>query len=64
VCLTDGTQDAEVRSIYVSGNNVYVAGYEYNGTERVAKYWKNGQAVALTDGTNGAGATSIFVVER
>jgi len=43
--------------------DIYVAGYEWNDSRvRVAKYWKNGQAIALTDGTKDAGAYSIVVV--
>ena len=44
--------------------DVYVAGYESQGpvNSLVAKYWKNGQVVVLTDGTNEAGAFSITVV--
>jgi len=61
--LTDGTQDAEGVSIFVSGSDVYVAGYELNGTKRVAKYWKNGIAVTLTDGTQNAYAHSVFIVD-
>ena len=34
------------------GSDVYVAGVEYNSAVSVAKYWKNGQAISLTDGTN------------
>jgi len=41
--------------------NVYVAGYESNGTHNVAKYWKNGVAVNLTNGSNDAFASSIVV---
>jgi hypothetical protein len=49
-------------SIYVSGNKVYVAGYE-EATYPVsyAVYWKDGVEVKLTDGTQAAIATSIFV---
>src|SRR4026209_385590 len=41
--------------------DVYVAGFEESGLGYVAKYWKNGQAVSLTDGTTDAAASSIFV---
>src|SRR5690606_7036176 len=41
--------------------HVYVAGYEYNGNEYVAKYWVNGQAVELSDGAREALASAIFV---
>ncbi len=45
-----------------SGNaHVYVAGYESNGTNNVAKYWIDGQEIKLSDGTSSAFATSIFV---
>jgi len=70
--LTDGTDDAQAWSIAVSGNDVYVAGMEWNGNsyqdysgnthkKSVAKYWKNGTAVNLTDGTEDAVANSIIV---
>src|SRR5258705_13552322 len=41
--------------------NVYVAGNEYNGTHTVAKYWKNGVSINLSDGTRDANASSITV---
>jgi len=73
--LTDGTRDAMATSVFVSGDDVYVAGYEASGQEYVdnekvgteyryvAKLWKNGVAQSLTDGTTGthAYARSVFV---
>jgi hypothetical protein len=40
---------------------VYVAGYEKNGTKDVAKVWKNGVATSLANGSNDAQANSVFV---
>lgn len=57
--LTDGLHKSEANSIFVSGKDVYVAGYENNNTySPIAKYWKNGVAVKLADS---AVANSIFV---
>ncbi|MDR1554013.1 MAG: hypothetical protein LBS69_11225 [Prevotellaceae bacterium] len=42
-------------------SDVYVAGTESNGSAYVVKGWKNGVATALTDGTNDAGANSVYV---
>jgi len=73
VILTDGTEDAYAESIAVSGTDVYVAGTEWNGKsyqiqgnayiyrKSIAKYWKNGQAINLTDGTEDAVAKSIAI---
>ena len=62
VSLTNGTNNAAARSIAVSGNNVYVAGDEYNGGDgRVVKYWKNGVTFPLTDGSKRGYAQSIAV---
>jgi hypothetical protein len=44
--------------------NVYVAGYEINSGKRFAKYWKNGVAVNLNDGSNPADATAIVLVNN
>ena len=41
---------------------VYVSGHESNGTNAVAKYWKNGGSVSLTDGARNAVATGMVVV--
>ncbi len=70
--LTDGAKGAQAWSIAVSGNDAYVAGTEWNGNSYkdangdqrqngIAKYWKNSQAINLTDGSNSAYATSIVV---
>ena len=73
VILTDGTEDAHTTSIAVSGTDVYVAGTEWNGKsyqvqgiayiyrKSIAKYWKNGKAVNLTDGSEDAEAKSIAI---
>ena len=39
---------------------VFVAGYESNGINNVAKCWINNQEVTLSDGKNDAEANSIF----
>lgn len=63
--LTDGTNNAQLKSVFVSGKDVYVAGYESILIEgkliTVAKYWKNGVAVALNSGTKESVAEDIFV---
>ncbi len=47
----------------VTENDVYVAGVEDNALAvRVAKYWKNGFPVALSDGSRPAFANAIDVV--
>ena len=47
--------------LYVFGSDVYVSGYEIIGTNGVAKLWKNGVATSLTNGTNDAYASAVFV---
>ncbi len=51
------SDDAEVESI----SGLYVAGNEHNGKKYVAKYWKNGTVVALTDGAQMAQANAIVI---
>lgn len=54
--------NTNARAIAVVGSDVYVAGYETNGTYTVAKYWKNGKAINLSNGNNDAYATAITIV--
>src|SRR5690349_15397291 len=43
-----------------ASTEVYVAGYTFNSAgTKVAKFWKNGVATNLTDGTADAGATGV-----
>lgn len=70
VDLTDGTQYGEARSIVVSSGDVYVGGWQYKTTQidpthsyttPVAKYWKNGVPVELSDPLAFGVAESIFI---
>ncbi|MER3498353.1 MAG: hypothetical protein C4308_06810 [Chitinophagaceae bacterium] len=45
----DGSE--KIYAATVAVQSVYIAGEEFNGTEFVAKYWKEGVATNLTDGT-------------
>jgi hypothetical protein len=61
VPVTDGSNNALAYSMFVSGPDIYLAGYENKGSVSVAKYWKNGTAVSLGNGTQNSGASSIFI---
>jgi len=51
---------AKNNDISPKSTDVYVAGYTFNSARKqVAKFWKNGVATNLTDGTANAGATGI-----
>jgi hypothetical protein len=63
VALTDGTKNASATCIAISGNDVYVGGYEENANgATIAKYWKNGTAVQLSDGIKRASVNAIAVI--
>ena len=65
--LTNGSSEAAANSVFVSGTDVYVAGYEHSSWGDIAKVWKNGVATNLGGGLypNGsaydAHANSVFV---
>ncbi len=49
-------------AVFVDHGDVYVSGYERaDSANFVAKYWKNGNAVNLTNGSNSANASDIFI---
>lgn len=64
--LTNSINGANVSvatSIAVFGSDVYVAGSEANAANvRVAKYWKNGVPISITDGNYNASLNKIKVV--
>ncbi len=66
VVLSDGKRDAHITSIVVSDNDVYASGHALNSQNQLyALYWKNGNAVLLTDSTTNqyALAEDIVVVD-
>ena len=62
--LTDESNSVSIRSVFVAGNDVYVAGHESNEEKTIAKLWKNGRAQNYTDGTNHAGDYSVYVSDN
>jgi hypothetical protein len=57
-----GAAPSDAYAICISGNDVYIAGYEFGSSNNtLATYWKNGNPVHLTDGTYSAEATSIAI---
>ena len=69
--LSDPKNSAFAMDIAVAGSDVYVvgseSGWDWDGNHwkaSVAKYWKNGHAILLTDGTKSAGAAGIVVVKH
>ncbi|MBK7653473.1 MAG: hypothetical protein IPJ20_25880 [Flammeovirgaceae bacterium] len=55
------TANSNATGIAVFDGDVYVTGWENNGTRNIVKYWKNGTAVSLTDGASSSAGNSIFV---
>ena len=59
---TSADHNASAHAIFVDGNDVYVAGDETRPNQYTrAKYWKNGQEVALSNGAYPAHANDIYV---
>jgi len=62
--LSDRKNNSWATSVYVAGNDVYIAGYEEDETTKnfVTKIWKNGIATSLTDNQVGSKANHVFVL--
>jgi hypothetical protein len=58
--LTSGTS-AVASSVFTSGADVYVAGWESSAAGTVAKVWKNGVGTALSPDNGNAHANAVFV---
>ena len=66
--LSSTVHSSEALAIFVDGTDIYVAGCESSQSKKgsylegfVATYWKNGNAIYLTDKKRNNFATSIFV---
>lgn len=44
------TQESALTSIFLNGNDVYIAGSEKISNLQLANYWKNGNITTLTSG--------------
>jgi hypothetical protein len=58
---TDSIGGSTANAVFVSGSNVYIAGWQNIGNYSRAILWKNGVAESLTSGNTASVATSVFV---
>lgn len=61
ILAVTGCKKSQGTAAQASKPDIYVAGYESNGTKGVAKQWKNGVVQSLTDGSQNALTTSVYV---
>ncbi len=60
--LGTGSTTSYARSVFVSGDDVFVGGYEANSAgKNIAKYWKNGVVTNYSDGSSNASIQSVYV---
>jgi hypothetical protein len=60
--LVENNNTPAVMALLAFQDDVYVGGYVHKGSKLMARYWKNGVAVDVTDGTNNASCSGIAVV--
>lgn len=62
--ITNGDQWAEARSLFVSGNDIFVVGHENQGGKYVAMLWRNGTRTKLSGSdAEDADALSVYVID-
>lgn len=57
----NGSGNGQANCVYVSGDDIYVAGWEYISGQSYATLWKNGKAQRLSDGNNSTQADCVYV---
>ena len=60
--LTDGTTDASVESVYVSGSDVYASGFVETSSSRIGVVWKNGSRLFTTSPSYNGVIFSITII--
>lgn len=65
ILIRDGTPDVRGNSIAVNRNDIYIAGSGTIGSNNaiIAKYWKKGSPVILSNGQESAFGLSIAILD-
>src|SRR5690606_10606976 len=61
IMVSDGKETTFFEDVFVSGEDVFVVGYENIGGGIVSKYWKNSESVTLSNSETTTYANSIYV---
>jgi len=60
--LESETDNPNISSLYVVGDDVFVGGFQSVGETYKARFWKNGEPIDVTDGTNNAAVSAVAVM--